>query len=152
MHCLSCLDEWTLQVRHVVFFAVVMSRPRRIVLEGILFDVCKRSLDRSEDVLRHSLVEHLPLSPARHVYRRRVRVHLVTARAEIDPVVVVAGTAAPGRQPRMPVDSDPLVQLDPSRTLLRLAGSHHTSGVHDFQAVDREDALRPRLDLDRTRS
>ena len=117
VHGLARLDERSLQVRHVIALAVVVCSPRRIMLARILSNVGERPFDRREDVLRHSLVEHLPLAPARDIDRRRVRVHLVAARAEVDAVVVVTRPAASGRQPRMTVNCYPLAQLQPSRSL-----------------------------------
>ena len=126
MHGLARLNKRLLQIRHVILLAVVMCSPRRVMLARILSDVGDRPLDRRQDVLGHSLVEHLPLATARDIDRRRVRVHLVAARSEVDAVVVVAGPAAPRRQPRMPVNCYPLAQLQPSRSLPRLGGGHHS--------------------------
>ena len=117
MHGLARLNKRSLQIRHVIMLAVVMCSPRRVMLARILSDVGDRPLDRRQDVLRHSLVEHLPLATARDIDRRRVRVHLVGTRPVLDTVLVVARPSTSSSQPRMTDNCNPLAQLQPSRSL-----------------------------------
>ena len=114
-------------------------------------DVGEVALDQSQHVLEGGGVVHVPLPADSDVYRRRVREH-----AALPPVVVrhalVAGPAAPRRDPGVAVDPEALPDLQPPRPSGRLGRRHHPAVLHYLEGVDGEDALGPRLDLDRSRS